>query len=188
MSQLQPAASALQLMKWSVLEKIHCLVMQTAAVTSTVVLVCYWAAFAGSSITGSTQSASVLMNPVRGETNFHILATCSYTWLAHWNVACVVTDCTRPSMHVETIHACTLRPRPTVIFCKISSPYVQKWSCICLRQGLNSGLRTFAGPYPDDYLKHAANAPIMLLDVWFSKIPFASYHLQVSHLTLPPAV
>lgn len=36
-----------------------------------------------------------------------------------------------------------------------------------------------AGPYPDDYLKRAMNAPIMLLDAWFSKVPFTSYHLQV---------
>jgi len=36
-----------------------------------------------------------------------------------------------------------------------------------------------AGPYPDDYLKHAMNAPLMLLDAWFSKVPFTSYHLQV---------
>ncbi|KAL0027162.1 hypothetical protein WJX77_000164 [Trebouxia sp. C0004] len=75
-----------QLIKWSILEKVHCLVLQTAAVTSTAVLVFYWAVISGSGI---------------------------------------------------------------------------------------------SGPYPDDYLKHAMNAPIMLLDAWFSKVPFTSYHLQV---------
>lgn len=75
-----------QSVQWSILEKLHCLVLQTAAVTSTVVLVFYW----------SVTSAAAI------------------------------------------------------------------W-----------------GPYPGGYLKHAANAPIMLLDVWFSKVPFASYHLQV---------
>jgi len=81
---------ALQLIHWSMLEKVHCLALQTAAVTCTLVLVFYWAVVAGSGITG---------------------------------------------------------------------------------------------PYPDDYLRHAANAPIMLLDVWFAKVPFASYHLQVSQTT-----
>ena len=99
MSQLQPAASALQLMKWSVLEKIHCLVMQTAAVTSTVVLVFYWAALASSSITGSTQSAPVLINPVFGKANFDILSRCSCPHLTHWNVACVASECTSQQMH-----------------------------------------------------------------------------------------
>ncbi|KAL0030110.1 hypothetical protein WJX79_008252 [Trebouxia sp. C0005] len=75
-----------QLIKWSILEKIHCLVLQSAAVNSTAVLVFYWAVLSGSGI---------------------------------------------------------------------------------------------SGPYPDDYLKHAMNAPIMLLDAWFSKVPFTSYHLQV---------
>lgn len=75
-----------QLIQWSILEKVHCLVLQTAAVTSTAVLVFYWAVISGSGI---------------------------------------------------------------------------------------------SGPYPDDYLKHAMNAPIMLLDAWFSKVPFSSYHLQV---------
>lgn len=75
-----------ELMHWSILEKVHCLVLQTAAVTSTLVLVFYWAVIAGSDTTSL---------------------------------------------------------------------------------------------FPDDYLKHAAIAPIMLLDVWFSKVPFASYHLQV---------
>lgn len=87
----------LQAVQWSILEKLHCLVLQTAAVTSTVVLVFYW----------SVNSEAAI------------------------------------------------------------------W-----------------GPYPDGYLKLAANAPIMLLDVWFSKIPFASYHLQVSdnpsHLQMLP--
>ena len=84
---LHTAYHVLQSVQWSVLEKLHCLVLQTAAVTSTVVLVFYW----------SVNSEAAI------------------------------------------------------------------W-----------------GPYPDGYLKHAANAPIMLLDVWFSKVPFASYHLQVS--------
>lgn len=77
-----------QSQQWSILEKVHCLVLQTAAVTSTVVLVFSW----------SVDSKAAI------------------------------------------------------------------W-----------------GPYPEGYLKHAATAPIMLLDVWFSKVPFASYHLQVSH-------
>lgn len=89
----------MQSVQWSVLEKIHCLVLQTAAVTSTVVLVFYW----------SVNSEAAI------------------------------------------------------------------W-----------------GPYPDGYLKHAANAPIILLDVWFSKVPFASYHLQVSipfsHLQSVPCI
>lgn len=87
----------LQSVQWSTLEKIHCLALQTAAVTSTVVLVFYWSV----------------------------------------------------------------------------NPEAAIW-----------------GPYPDGYLKYAANAPIMLLDVWFSKVPFASYHLQVSdypsHLQILP--
>ena len=74
-------------MHWSILEKVHCLVLQTAAVTSTLVLVYHWAVIAGSDTTSL---------------------------------------------------------------------------------------------FPDDYLKHAAIAPVILLDVWFSKVPFASYHLQVS--------
>lgn len=76
---------SLQLTQWSCLEKLHCLVLQTAAVTSTLVLVFYWA---------------------------------------------FVIDSTQDVL-------------------------------------------------PDDYLQHAASAPIMLLDVWFSKVPFVSYHLQV---------
>lgn len=83
----------LQSQQWSILEKVHCLVLQTAAVTSTVVLVFYW----------SVNSKAAV------------------------------------------------------------------W-----------------GPYPDGYLKHAASAPIMLLDVWFSKVTFASYHLQVRHDLVSP--
>ena len=82
------AKYVLQSVQWSMLEKLHCLVLQTAAVTSTVVLVFYW----------SVNSEAAI------------------------------------------------------------------W-----------------GPYPDGYLKHAASAPIMLLDVWLSKVPLASYHLQVRH-------
>lgn len=73
------------MIQWSLLDKLHCLALQTAAVTSTLVLVFYWAFVVDSS--------------------------------------------------------------QTVL--------------------------------PDDYLQHAASAPIMLLDVWFSKVPFVSYHLQV---------
>lgn len=76
----------MQLTQWSLLEKLHCLALQTAAVTSTLVLVFYWA---------------------------------------------FVLDASQDVL-------------------------------------------------PDDYLKHAALAPVMLLDVWFSKVPFVSYHLQVS--------
>ncbi len=43
----------LQLIKWSILEKVHCLVLQTAAVTSTAVLVFYWAVISGSGISGT---------------------------------------------------------------------------------------------------------------------------------------
>lgn len=75
----------LQLIQWSLLEQLHCLALQTAAVTSTLVLVFYWA---------------------------------------------FVVDSSQDVL-------------------------------------------------PDDYLKHAASAPVMLLDVWFSKTPFVSYHLQV---------
>ena len=78
----------LQLTHWSLLDKLHCLALQTAAVTSALVLVFYWAY-----ATGPTQS-----------------------------------------------------------------------------------------PLPGDYLRYAANVPIMLLDVFFSKVPFVSYHLQVMDL------
>ena len=75
----------LQLTHWSLLDKLHCLALQTAAVTSTLVLV-FYLAYA----TGPNQS-----------------------------------------------------------------------------------------PLPGDYLKYAANVPLLLLDVFFSKVPFVSYHLQV---------
>lgn len=46
----------LQLIKWSILEKIHCLVLQSAAVNSTAVLVFYWAVLSGSGISGTIHS------------------------------------------------------------------------------------------------------------------------------------
>ena len=79
--------NALQSIQWSVVEKVHCLALQTAAVTSTALLVMYWSVLAEAAV---------------------------------------------------------------------------------------------FGPFPAGYLNHAANVAIMLLDVWFSKVPFASYHLQVS--------
>ena len=34
-------------------------------------------------------------------------------------------------------------------------------------------------PYPSDWLKTVLNLPIMLADVWLSRVPFVSYHFQV---------
>ena len=76
----------LQLLHWSILEKMHCLVLQTAAVTSTAVLAFYWAAD-----------------------------------------------------YPNSLHSHT-------------------------------------------YVHHAADVPVILLDVFLSKAPFASYHLQVSFM------
>ena len=78
----------LQLTHGSLLDKLHCLALQTAAVTSTLVLVFYWAY-----ATGPNQS-----------------------------------------------------------------------------------------PLPGDHLKYAANVPLLLLNVFFSKLPFVSHHLQVIYV------
>lgn len=40
-------------------------------------------------------------------------------------------------------------------------------------------------PQPADWLKTVVSLPIMLADVWLSRVPFVSYHFQVSSPTKP---
>ena len=89
----------LQLIKWSILEKVHCLVLQTAAVTSTVILVFYWAVISGSGISGTIHSARCYFWRIR----YH---SCT-TMLT--GTAAVMFHCDQVSPINATLHLVCLR-------------------------------------------------------------------------------